>query len=128
MFETAGGIPDSVGGITMLIQQISPAIMSFLTSIYYAHTTTILSQNATDQVLKSLKVTLVVLKTLRQLLLHGFKEYHTHEENKTLFTTLTSNLMKFMQFRSTAHESLHTPINSYILKIGKIYLGFYLLT
>ncbi|KAJ3380752.1 Importin-11 [Lobulomyces angularis] len=114
-----------------MLQQLAPDILSYLTQNFYSNLNLFLStvegNTSPDEKINSinfLKSSTIILRTLRRLSLHGFKDFEANEDNVRLFGSLLEYLKKFLQLRLIYSNSgsLLTSIDLFILKIGKFYL------
>ncbi|RUS25970.1 armadillo-type protein, partial [Jimgerdemannia flammicorona] len=133
--------------------QVSPELFRQIATIYVGHVDRFLAglQNSSDLalVLSQMEVSVVCLKCIRRLMVHGFDDFSKVEETRQFFTLTLVHLQRFYALRKSpfplssqptschipfTHSSIlpagpafldtpiATPLDSHIIKLGKLYL------
>ncbi|RUP42842.1 armadillo-type protein [Jimgerdemannia flammicorona] len=135
------------------LEQVSPELFRQIATIYVGHVDRFLAglQNSSDLalVLSQMEVSVVCLKCIRRLMVHGFDDFSKVEETRQFFTLTLVHLQRFYALRKSpfplssqptschipfTHSSIlpagpafldtpiATPLDSHIIKLGKLYL------
>ncbi|KAK9767575.1 hypothetical protein K7432_002546 [Basidiobolus ranarum] len=115
-----------------MLESVSPELFRHIANIYIQHTDTLFSLAASSTINPQdlsnvLEHSLVSLKCLRRLVVHGFKDINASEETKTFYVLLIRNLAKYLALRNTAYihgteSQVFTLLSSHVTLVGKVYL------
>ncbi|RUP42843.1 armadillo-type protein [Jimgerdemannia flammicorona] len=109
------------------LEQVSPELFRQIATIYVGHVDRFLAglQNSSDLalVLSQMEVSVVCLKCIRRLMVHGFDDFSKVEETRQFFTLTLVHLQRFYALRPAFLDTpIATPLDSHIIKLGKLYL------
>uniref|UniRef100_U9SPB0 Importin N-terminal domain-containing protein n=1 Tax=Rhizophagus irregularis (strain DAOM 181602 / DAOM 197198 / MUCL 43194) TaxID=747089 RepID=U9SPB0_RHIID len=111
-----------------MFEQIAPELLRNVASIYVEHTNRFFNMistsndivNATD-----LETSLIALKSIRRLIVHGFQDISKVDETKAFFVLAFDHLQKFYTLRNSSQDTsspIFELLDSKVNLIGKFYI------
>ncbi|GBC10855.1 hypothetical protein RclHR1_09960006 [Rhizophagus clarus] len=111
-----------------MFEQVAPELLRNVASIYVEHTNRFFNMiststdvvNATD-----LETSLIALKSIRRLIVHGFQDISKVDETKAFFLLAFDHLQKFYTLRNSFQDtssSVFELLDSKVNLIGKFYV------
>ncbi|RUS22823.1 armadillo-type protein [Endogone sp. FLAS-F59071] len=113
------------------LEQVSPELFRQIATIYVGHVDRFLAAlhqpSSFDSVLviAQMEVSIVCLKCVRRLMVHGFEHFEKAEETRQFFALTFVHLQRFYSLRSAFPDPtapVPVALNSHIIKLGKFYI------
>ncbi|KAF9971529.1 hypothetical protein BGZ73_005515 [Actinomortierella ambigua] len=111
--------------------QVAPELFSNLSAIYQRYMDAFLASIASSMNIEHmsacLETSLLALKCLRRVIVHGFTDIHTAEGPRAFLALVLDHLQQFVSFKENIPEPcsfLLSSIEAHIKLIGKFYLDF----
>lgn len=110
-----------------LFRQITGDIFGFILQLWQHSTSSLLElcQNKDERVLAALELSTLVLKVLRKMVVHGFKEFEPNSQPMCLLQAILEKIKVILQCRKaeSGNHSLQEKLEKYLILMTKVLIG-----